>query len=40
MFVMICLFGYTTNIAYAFEDSAENTYTSLIAFFVRLLPSP
>ena len=28
LFVLICLFGYTTNIAYAFDT----TYTSLIAF--------
>lgn len=32
MFEMICLFGYTLNIIYAFET----TWTQLIAFYVGL----
>lgn len=32
MFEMICLFGYTLNIVYAFET----TWTQLIAFYVGL----
>ena len=30
LFVLICLFGFTINLTYAFD----NTYTALIAFYV------
>ncbi|RVX72944.1 hypothetical protein B0A52_03297 [Exophiala mesophila] len=34
VFYLVCLFGFTTNIAYAFES----TYTSLIAFYITNRP--
>jgi hypothetical protein len=35
LFLLACLFGYTTNIASAFSSSEEeNTYATLIGFFL------
>lgn len=31
LFILACLFGYTTNV----EEAAHYTYQSMIAFFVR-----